>query len=66
MVKTNWYIILIGRELTCSRKLMLEIQGSGAFQGHFIEFTLWIVPLYEARGLALLWKMVLESFTELK
>ena len=25
VVKTDWYIILIGRELTCSRKLMLEI-----------------------------------------
>ena len=45
---------------------MLEIYGSGAFQGHFIEFALWIVPLYEARGLALLRKMVLENFTGLK
>ena len=25
VVKTDWYIILIGRELTCSRKLMLEM-----------------------------------------
>ena len=25
VIKTHWYIILIGRELTCSRKLMLEI-----------------------------------------
>ena len=25
MVKTDWYIILIGKELTCTRKLMLEI-----------------------------------------
>ena len=26
VVNTDWYIILIGRELTCSRKLMLEIK----------------------------------------
>ena len=58
VVKTDWYIILIGRELTCSRKLMLEIKGSGAFQGHFLEFALWMVPLYEAMCLALLRKMV--------
>ena len=45
---------------------MLEILGSGGFQGHFIEFALWIVQLYEARGLALLWKMVLGNFTGLK
>ena len=25
VIKTHWYILLIGRELTCSRKLMLEI-----------------------------------------
>ena len=40
VVKTDWYIILIGRELTCSRKLMLEIEVSGAFLGHLIEFLL--------------------------
>ena len=45
---------------------MLEISGLGAFQGHFIEFALWIVPLYEARGLALLWIMILENCTGLK
>ena len=33
---------------------------------HFIEFPLWIVHLYKARGLALLRKMVLEHFTGLK
>ena len=46
----------IGRELTCSRKLVLEILGSDAFLGHFIEFALWIAPLYGARGFALFQK----------
>ena len=66
VVKTDWHIILIGREPTCSRKLMLEISVSGAFLGHFIEFPLWKFPLYEARGLALLREMLLEHFTGLK
>ena len=36
------------------------------FPGHFIKFPLWIVSLYEARGLMFLQNMVLEHFTGLK
>ena len=44
VVITDWYIILIGRELTCSRKKAEAWDiSTRRVPGHFIEFPLWIV-----------------------
>ena len=47
VVKTDWYIILIGWELTCSRKLMLEIIRIRCVQRAFYRVrTLRCSPLW--------------------